>query len=109
MKNSEPKKTLSSILYAFFCVFFAAAIGNSQSLNHSYDSKKLLPEPVIFGEGVISTPEDELNATFTPDGKSLYFSKNTPGSLQGVIVVSNYKNGKWSSPQVAPFSGQYSD
>lgn len=53
--------------------------------------KRVLSKPVIFGENVISTLEDELNATFTADGKTIYFSKNSPGNLQGVIVYSDYK------------------
>jgi Tol biopolymer transport system component len=63
----------------------------------------------LFAEGVVSTPEDELNSAFSPDGKSLYFTKNAPGSRQGVIVVSRLANGKWGKPEVAPFSGRYSD
>ncbi|MEW6730209.1 MAG: hypothetical protein AB1489_02615 [Acidobacteriota bacterium] len=67
----------------------------------------VLAKPQIFAPGMISTPEDELNAAFSPDGKSLYFSKKAV--RKGVIVVSHLVNGKWSSPQVASFSGQYSD
>jgi len=66
-----------------------------------------LTKPQIFAPGAISTPDDELNAAFSPDGKSLYFSKKAV--RQGIIVVSHLVNGKWSSPEVAGFSGQYSD
>ncbi|MGH7450132.1 MAG: hypothetical protein ACRENG_02170 [bacterium] len=74
---------------------------------YAYD--KPLTEPVMFGEGVISTAEDELNACFAPDGKTIYFSLNAPVNRLGVIVFSRFENGKWRTPQVAPFSGQYSD
>lgn len=74
-----------------------------------YASGQPLTEPVMFGEGVISTAEDELNACFAPDGKTIYFSLNAPVNRLGVIVFSRYENGKWRAPQVAPFSGQYSD
>jgi hypothetical protein len=100
---------LSFSLMALTACLFSSGDLKAQSANHPYDSKRELPEPVIFGEGVISTTEDELNATFTADGKTIYFSKNSPGNGQGVIVVSSYKNGKWSEPSVASFSGQYSD
>lgn len=66
-----------------------------------------LTKPQMFAPGVVSTSDDELNAAFSPDGKSLYFSKRAV--RQGVIVVSHLENGKWSSPEVAVFSGQYSD
>jgi Tol biopolymer transport system component len=64
--------------------------------------------PALVGEGVLSTPDDELNSAFTPDGQTVYFSKNV-GDRLGVILVSHQRGGKWSTPEVASFSGQYSD
>jgi WD40-like Beta Propeller Repeat len=66
---------------------------------------KLQPTMV---EGVLSTVDDELNTAFTPDGQTVYFSKNV-GDRIGVIVVSRWEKDRWGEPQVAPFSGQYSD
>ena len=74
----------------------------------AYASDKPIREPRLFGEGVISTPDDELNATFTADGNTIYFSKNVPGRL-GVMVESHYVKGKWSKPRVLSFSGQFND
>jgi len=59
-------------------------------------------------EGPLATRDDELNAAFTPDGRTLYFTKKL-GDRFGVIVVSHLRDGKWSPPEVAPFSGQYPD
>src|ERR687888_200446 len=67
------------------------------------------PEPELFGEGVISTGDDESHPGFTPDGKTLYFLKNDPAFNHWTIVVSREENGKWIKPEVAPFSGQFSD
>ena len=66
-------------------------------------------EPQLVGEGVISTGDDESHPAFTPDGKTLYFLKNDPGFNHWTIVVSHEEDGKWSEPEVAPFSGQFSD
>src|SRR5690242_9713692 len=66
-----------------------------------------LSKPELFAPGVISTSDNELNAAFSPDGKSLYFTKNA--TRKGVIVFSKFVGGKWSAPEVATFSGQYSD
>jgi Tol biopolymer transport system component len=63
--------------------------------------------PQIFAPGVVSTPDNELNAAIAPDGKSLYFTKNAV--RKGVIVFSRWRGGKWSTPEVAAFSGLYSD
>jgi Tol biopolymer transport system component len=67
-------------------------------------------QPELFAPGVISTPDYELDASFTPDGRTLYFTKSTPqfGTLL-TIVVSRLRDGKWSKPEVAEFSGQWSD
>jgi Tol biopolymer transport system component len=68
-----------------------------------------LTEPTIFGEGVISTRDHETGAAFTPDGAIVYFTKSTPDLAFRVIVFSRYEGGGWSTPEVAPFSGQYRD
>ena len=67
------------------------------------------PEPQLLGENVISTGDDESHPAFTPDGKTLYFLKNDPSFNHWTIVVSHEQNGKWSTPEVVPFSGQFSD
>jgi Tol biopolymer transport system component len=72
-------------------------------------SEKLAFVPEIFGENLISTGDDESHPAFTPDGKTLYFLKNTPSFDHWTIVVSQEKNGAWTAPEVAPFSGQFAD
>jgi WD40-like Beta Propeller Repeat len=67
------------------------------------------PSPQLFGGNVISTGDDESHPEFTPDGKTVYFLKNTPSFSHYTIVVSHEQNGKWTTPEVAPFSGQFSD
>ena len=61
--------------------------------------------------GTISTPENELNAAFSPDGRTLYFTRAAGANGRfGVIVVSKaLRDGHWSDPEVAEFSGRYSD
>jgi Tol biopolymer transport system component len=65
------------------------------------------PAPQIFSPGVISSPANDGSPTFSPDGNTLYFTRSTAG--WGVILESHKQNGQWSDPQVAPFSGQWSD
>ncbi len=48
----------------------------------------------------INTPYDEESPFLTPDGNTLYFSSNGPGSVGGFdIFVSEKKDGKWSKPR----------
>jgi Tol biopolymer transport system component len=94
-----------SVLFSAYVL--ASAIGTQ--VRHPYASGQALAEPIIFSEGIISTGDDESHPAFTPDGKTLYFLKNTPLFNHWTIAVSQYRNGKWDTPEVASFSGQYSD
>ena len=94
-----------------FTAYVSAAIGVSHSAQnrHPYASDRALAEPIVFSEGNISTGDDESHPAFTPDGGTLFFLKNTPSFNHWTIVVSQYGGGKWGTPEVATFSGQYSD
>lgn len=74
-----------------------------------YDSSEPITEPKVFGLGIISAGDFESHPAFTPDGTGLYFLKDSPGFDFWTICLSEFRDGKWSSPVVAPFSGQYSD
>jgi Tol biopolymer transport system component len=65
------------------------------------------PAPEIFSPGVISGPANDGSPTFSPDGKSLYFTRST--AAWGVILESRENGGKWSEPMVASFSGEWRD
>lgn len=87
----------------------SSSAGAQRAANHPYALDRPMPEPTLFGEGVVSTPEDDLNAAFTPDGQTVYFTRNFPGSKIGVILFSQYHNGKLKPPEIASFSGQFTD
>ncbi len=72
-------------------------------------STKPMSEPTIFAEGVISTRDYESSITFAPEGTVAYFVKSTPDLSLRVILVSRLEQGKWTTPEVASFSGEYSD
>ena len=79
-------------------------------------SYELLPtgtnEPHVFAEGIISTPDDEAGGVFSPDGREFYFAKFNPTTTFpriGLLCVSRWQNGKWTTPEVLPFSGKYLD
>jgi hypothetical protein len=74
-----------------------------------YDSAKSLPHATLFAPGIISTGDYESHATFTPDDREIYFLKMASNFSRWTIFVSRYKDGRWSQPEVAPFSGQFQD
>ncbi len=66
-------------------------------------------KPKIFGEGIISTGDYESHPAFSPGGDTLFFIKTAPDFSSWTICLSYNKNGKWTPPKTAWFSGTYSD
>jgi Tol biopolymer transport system component len=65
------------------------------------------PEPKVFAPGVISGPANDLSPAFTPDGRTVLFTR--ANSSQSVILVSHLSGDKWTKPAIAPFSGTWRD
>jgi hypothetical protein len=63
--------------------------------------------PEVFAPGIISGPANDGSPTITPDGKTLLFARS--GTGPGTILESHLVAGKWTSPKIAAFSGQWSD
>jgi Tol biopolymer transport system component len=62
-----------------------------------------LKEPTIFAKGIISSEDNEFNLDFTPDGKTVYFTRRKEGEPQK-ILFSNFKDNSWTTPEIASFS-----
>jgi len=60
------------ILFGLCLISLTVALRASEL---SQDSDRQM-QPTMFGAGVISTGDMELNAAFAPDGRTLYFTKN---------------------------------
>jgi hypothetical protein len=67
------------------------------------------PGPVLFGEGVFSTPADEFGAALSPDGQFAFFNRSVPRSQLYTIFVTRRSGSGWRPPEVAGFSGQWRD
>ena len=101
-------RILFPVLFALgLCVLPLSA--QHRESRQPYASATPLSEPTIFGSGTVSTGDYDSHPAFMPDGKTLYFLRSTPNFNLWTILVTNFANGKWSTPDVAPFSGQYSD
>lgn len=66
-----------------------------------------LPKPAVFAPGVISGPANEGTPSFSPDGRTLLFTRSAP--RWSVVLESHLGHGRWSRPTVASFSGEWSD
>lgn len=66
---------------------------------------------IFFGD-VISDANEQWRIGFTSDGKTSIFAESAeffPFTRKATIYVSQYVDGKWTTPVVAPFSGTCSD
>lgn len=69
------------------------------------------PRPVLFGEGVFSTPADEFGAALSPDGDGAFafFNRSVPRSQLYTIFRTRRSGSGWQPPEVASFSGRWRD
>ena len=64
-------------------------------------------KPVLFAPGIVSTGSREWSSSFTPDGKFYCFGLSGPP--KNAILFMKEKDGLWTEPTAAPFSGTYSE
>lgn len=84
--------------------------GCARAAGGAFIGQTVLPAdgaPVIFAPGLISTG-DVFASTFTPDGRTVAFTKVTPDRPL-TLMASELRDGRWTTPQTLPFSGTYRD
>src|SRR5882672_9847137 len=67
------------------------------------------PGPTRFGEGVFTTGDYDFFVALTPDQKTGYFCRASADFGYWTILQTHLGNGHWSPPDMAPFSGRWSD
>lgn len=103
-------KLFRTFIQAFFIfVFYSCGFKNTGGL----ENHLAMPadSAALFGEGFFSTKLNEYNITFSPDGRMCLFTIANNSSMNRfyTIFITEKKNGNWSKPRIAPFSGRYSD
>jgi len=63
----------------------------------------------IFAPGIISTAQKERDLAISPDGNRILFTKTALNSSFSVIMETIKNGTDWSKPEIAAFSGKYSD
>jgi hypothetical protein len=97
------------------CLFVTSLHGQSQpgqSQPTPVDHGELALKPIgavpqIFAPNVISGPANDGAPTFTPDGTTMFFTRS--GATWGTILESHQVGDHWSEPEIASFSGEWSD
>lgn len=65
--------------------------------------------PLVFAPGIISFGNHEHHLTFMPDYTELFYVIADKYRKHHIIITMKRENGRWLDPEVAPFSGNYSD
>src|SRR5215510_11778084 len=91
--------SLPAILISLLTISLIAPTGGAEPLSAR--------TPTIFAPGVISGPAHDSAPAFTPDGQTVYFGRSSRAG--STILVSHLRNGRWSHPEIATFSGEWSD
>ena len=66
--------------------------------------------PILFTDAPINTNMNERDIAISPDGKEMFYTVVLqPTLFHTMLYCKKDKNGNWTAPQVASFSGKYSD
>lgn len=60
--------------------------------------------PRLFAPGIVNTGLMTRDSTMTPDGREFYFRVGLGGFSASAIAVTRLVGGRWSAPEIAPFS-----
>jgi len=81
----------------------------SQGMSYKYYNQGLPPDkPTLFAPGVISDGFANRDFVISPDDNEIFYTLQQR-DLVSVIMYAHKIKGKWSTPQVAEFSGIYND
>ena len=99
-------KRIRKINSVLLIVIISSCVQNGKPSKQKYFGQ-MAPgvKPEIFAPSFISTNACELHGTFSPDGKEFFFTRrDSTEGYNNRIMYSKYQNGKWTTPQLAPFA-----
>src|ERR1700740_205626 len=76
----------------------------------SYPGSELPADtPKLFAKGILSDGLSNRDFAISPQGDEIFFTIQGPRFSLSTILQMTKKSGKWSMPEVAPFSGRWRD
>jgi len=80
------------------------------SAQASYPGNELPGDtPQLFDKGVVSDGLNNRDFAISPEGDEIFFTVQGPRFALSTILHMTKKNGQWSAPEVASFSGTFHD
>ena len=73
----DKKFAPSAIFVGIIIIVFAQSHSTKNNFKEPapYAHTEVLNDPIVFAKDIITTNDDEFGGTFTPDGKTCFFSK----------------------------------
>lgn len=112
MKRSSLAAILAAVALFGLALTSASSAPPSVRTNPSPADAGSSFEGRLFAPGIVSTPMDELGAALSPDGSMFFFARRSPTTSSSpvqAIFFTRLVDGRWSSPEIAPFSGTWPD
>lgn len=72
--------------------------------NHPYKIDSIIDKPLKFYPEVVSTLTDKFNTSFSPDGKTIYYTVTSQKLGITSIAFQNYEDGSFNPPQFVSFA-----
>lgn len=66
-------------------------------------------EPELFAPGIVTSGLSTRDVAILPDGSEIYFGLFLPNYKFAAIAYTRLDDGRWTRPEIAPFSGKYRD
>src|SRR5688572_24610325 len=86
------------------CLVFLSSVLTTNAQTSPPDS------PTVFMENVVSTNLNERDMAIAPDGSEMFYTiQANQNAVSTIIWRRKLANNNWSGPEVATFSGRYSD
>src|SRR6187549_1889445 len=79
-------------------------------LNLSAQLQSAPASPALFMEGEVSTNVSERDMAISPNGTEMYYTLlANQNAFSTILYKQKLSNTKWSTPEVASFSGKFGD
>ena len=102
MAHAKRLACAAGVALALVCTLSVTSAGEGVRIGVPSES------PAMVAPGTVSTGLNERDASLSPDGRTFAFTVLL-ARRRGAIVLMELRGGAWSKPEVAPFSGTYSD
>ena len=99
-------------LTVLLLLFFFAACNNDkdtnkvqrvEALNHPFEIDSVISKPIRFYPEVVSTKIDKFNTSFSPDGKTIYYTATSQKLGITGIAYQTFEDGNFGLPEFVPF------